>query len=137
MGILKKFVGPISKYDDSIPYTYIAKVRIIERDDSLVNHYFSDTICGLIEYLNSHNILPEDSELFACYQKKEIPIDKKYCLSDFQKPGNGSRDQKSVIRLKSITNSQWKNSTKDTLNLVNVRTKIVIVKEADLIEKIF
>jgi len=56
MGIINKIIGPISKYDDSIPYTYIAKVKILERDDNLVNHYFSDTICGLVEYLSSNNI---------------------------------------------------------------------------------
>ena len=82
MGIIKKFVGPVSKYNDTIPYTYIAKVKMFDRDDDLVNHYFSDTICGLIECLTAKNILPEDAELFACYQKKEIPIDKKYCLSE-------------------------------------------------------
>jgi len=82
MGIIKKFVGPASKYDDSIPYTYIAKVKVMDRIDDLVNHYFADTICGLVEYLSQNNILPEDAELFACYQKKEIPIDKKYCISE-------------------------------------------------------
>jgi hypothetical protein len=90
MGIIKKFVGPVSKYNDTIPYTYIAKVKVFEREDDLVNHYFSDTICGLIECLIEKNILPEDAELFACYQKKEIPIDKKYCLSEagkwFERP---------------------------------------------------
>jgi hypothetical protein len=82
MGILKKFIGPSSKYDKKIPYTYIAKVKILEREDDLVNHYFSDTICGLIEYLSENNILPEDVELVGCYRNKEIPIDKKYCVSD-------------------------------------------------------
>ena len=56
MGILKKFVGPVSKYDDTIPYTYIAKVKILDRDDDLVNHYFADTICGVIEYLAANNM---------------------------------------------------------------------------------
>ena len=83
MGIIKKnYWFTVSKYDSSIPYTYIAKVKIFDRDDDLVNHYFADTICGVIEYLAANNILPEDVELFACYQKKEIPIDKKYCLSE-------------------------------------------------------
>jgi len=82
MEIIKKFIGPSSKYDDSIPYTYIAKVKILDRYDNLVKHYFADAICGLIEYLSNNNILPEDAELFACYKKKEIPIDKKYCLSE-------------------------------------------------------
>jgi hypothetical protein len=82
MGIIKNFIGPSSKYNKSIPYTYIAKVKILDRDDDLVNHYFSDTICGLIEYLNENNILPEDVELTGCYKNKEIAIDKNYCVSE-------------------------------------------------------
>jgi hypothetical protein len=84
MGIIKKFIGPKSKYDQSIPYTYIAKVPIIEgdNDESMMNYYFSDTICGLVEYLDKNKIEPEEVELFGCYQQKEIPIDKKYCLSE-------------------------------------------------------
>ena len=84
MGIIKIFIGPKSKYDQSIPYTYIAKVPIIEgdKDESMMNYYFSDTICGLVEYLDENNIKPEEVELFGCYQKREIHIDKKYCLSE-------------------------------------------------------
>jgi hypothetical protein len=82
MGIVRKFLGPKSKYDPSIPYTYFAKVPIVEGNEDLVHYYFSDTICGLIEYLDKNNISPEEVELFGCYLKKEIPIDKKYCLSE-------------------------------------------------------
>ena len=82
MGIVRKILGPKSKYDSTLPYTYVAKTAVIEGDDSLFNHYFADTICGLIEYLNEHNIKPEDVQLFGCYRDKEIPIDKKFCLSE-------------------------------------------------------
>ena len=82
VGIVRKILGPKSKYDKSIPYTYFAKVQIVEGDEYLVHHYFSDTICGLIEYLDENNIGPGEVELFGCYLKKEIPIDKKYCLSE-------------------------------------------------------
>lgn len=30
MGIIQKFLGPTSKYNKSLPYTYLAKVPIIE-----------------------------------------------------------------------------------------------------------
>jgi hypothetical protein len=82
MGIIRKFIGPNSKYDESIPYTYIAKVKILDREDNMINTYFSDTICGLIEYLASQNILPEEAKLFGCYKNREISIDKKYCISE-------------------------------------------------------
>jgi len=82
MGIVRKILGPKSKYDESIPYTYFAKIPIVAGDEDLVNYYFSDTICGLIEYLDENNISPEEVQLFGCYLKKEILIDKKYCLSE-------------------------------------------------------
>ncbi len=82
MGIVRKILGPLSKYDSTLPYTYVAKVAVIEGDESLFNHYFADTICGLIEYLQEHNISPDEVQLFGCYRDKEIQIDKKYCLSE-------------------------------------------------------
>lgn len=82
MGIIGKFLGPKSKYDPTIPYTYVAKVSVVPGNKDLANHFFSDTICGLIEYLDENLISPEEVELFGCYQKKEIPIDLKYCLDN-------------------------------------------------------
>jgi hypothetical protein len=82
MNIIRKFLGPISKYDKSIPYTYIAKVSIIEKDEELAHHYFSDTICGLIEYLDENKISADEVKLFGCYQKKEIPIDISFCINN-------------------------------------------------------
>ena len=81
MQIIKKIIGPISKYDKSIPYTYLAKVYLIEGDRDLAHHYFSDTICGLIEYLDDKKISGDEVQLFGCYLKKETPLDKKYCIS--------------------------------------------------------
>ena len=81
MSIIRKFVGPKSKYDKTIPYTYTAKVQIIEGEKDLVHYYFADTICGLIEYLDENKISPDEVELFGCYLQKEIELDKKYCIS--------------------------------------------------------
>lgn len=83
MGIIKKIIGPKSKYDKSLPFTYIAKVPVIvgDKDESMMHYYFADTICGLIEYLDENNISPEEADLFGCYHQKEIAIDKKYCIS--------------------------------------------------------
>jgi hypothetical protein len=49
VGIITKILGPLSKYDKSLPYTYMAKVIVIEDDDELANYYFADTICGIVE----------------------------------------------------------------------------------------
>lgn len=56
MDIVRKVLGPVSKYNKTLPYTYMAKVPIIEGDDELFAYYFADTICGLIEYLVEKNI---------------------------------------------------------------------------------
>ena len=57
--IKRKILGPRSKYDDTLPYTYMARVPAIEGDDELFSYYFADTICGLIEYLYENDIKQE------------------------------------------------------------------------------
>ena len=81
MGIMRKFLGPKSKYDKSLPYTYLAKVPIVEGKDELVSHYFADTICGLVEYLEKRNVPPEDVEIYGLYRKNEIKLDKNICTN--------------------------------------------------------
>lgn len=79
MNIIREILGPKSKYDKSLPYTYLAKVPIIEGDDELFSHYFADTICGLVEYLDERKIIPEEVELYGLYKKNEIKLDKTIC----------------------------------------------------------
>lgn len=81
MNVIKKVFGPLSKYDKSLPYTYMAKVSAIEGIDDFYSYYFADTICGLIEYLNYHDIRPEEVELFGLYRKKELSLEKEICLT--------------------------------------------------------
>jgi len=82
MSIVTKILGPRSKYDKTIPYTYMAKTPVIEGDDELFAYYYADTICGLIEYLDDNNIEPQEVQLFGVYQKKEIILETKACLAD-------------------------------------------------------
>ena len=82
MGIVRKVLGPLSKYDKSLPYTYMSMVTVLEGDDELANYYFADTICGLVEHLDKNNIEPDEVELFGCYLKKEIPLDNDPLLTD-------------------------------------------------------
>lgn len=91
MSITSKVFGPTSKYDKSLPYTYVARVPAVEGDDELHNDYFADTICGLIEYLDENGVEPRDAELYGLYREREIHLDKKYCLDAdghwLQRPG--------------------------------------------------
>jgi len=75
MSIINKILGPGSKFDKSLPYTYEARVPIME-GGATYNSYFSDTICGLLEYLTENNIQPTEAEVFEVYQDQEFPIEK-------------------------------------------------------------
>lgn len=81
MGILRKIVGPRSKYDRSIPYTYEARISIIDGSDEY-NSYFSDTICGLVEYLHKHGIRPDEVKVLEIYQDRELAIDARLFTSN-------------------------------------------------------
>ncbi len=81
MSVIRKFLGPKSKYDKTIPYTYMARVPVLEGDKDLYNFYFADTICGLIEYLDDHDISPTEAEILGLYKKEEIPLAIESCIS--------------------------------------------------------
>lgn len=74
MGILEKVLGPKSKYDRSLPYTYEARVKIFEEGGEF-NACFADTICGLVDYLRTNNRHPGEVAIFEIYQNEESPID--------------------------------------------------------------
>ena len=81
MGILDKLLGPKSKRDETLPYTYEARIPIMEGQD-LSNSYMSDTICGLIEYLEKNEIKPDDGvEIYEIYQNEEQVIPMEYCVT--------------------------------------------------------
>ena len=81
MGIIRKIIGPQSKYNASLPYTYMAKIPAFEKEEKVFNYYFADTICGLIEYLDENDIEPDEIQLYGVYKKEEVPLEKKYCLT--------------------------------------------------------
>lgn len=82
MSLIRKILGPKSKYDKSLPYTYEARIPIIEGDEEH-NSYFSDTICGLIEHLHEKGVMPDEVRIFEIFQGQETPIDSKlYTTAD-------------------------------------------------------
>lgn len=74
MSLRDTLLGPKSKYDDSLPYTYEARIPMFAESDEYKS-YFSDTICGLIEHLQKIGIAPEGVSIFEVYQQRETPID--------------------------------------------------------------
>lgn len=84
MGFIKKIIQPKSKYNKSIPYTYVAIVDVLHgyNDQHEYNSYIADTICGLIEYLDEQNIPAKDVKLQGIYREEEIELDIKFCTDD-------------------------------------------------------
>ena len=66
MSMLTKLFGQQSQQDESLPYTYEAKVPIMEGVD-IYNYYVSDTICGLIEYLEKNEIKSKGVEIYEVF----------------------------------------------------------------------
>jgi len=82
MGIIRKVLKASSKYNKTLPYTYIAKLFVIEGDEDLCHYYYSDTICSLIEHLEKEEISPEQVHIFGLYNETEIELDKNIFLSE-------------------------------------------------------
>ncbi|MDH4216722.1 MAG: hypothetical protein OEV23_07520 [Gallionella sp.] len=84
MSMLEKILGHISKYDKNLPYTYEARKLIIEGSDEF-NSYFSDTICGLVEYLHQNGIKPDEVQIVEIYQERELRVDAKLFATSGQR----------------------------------------------------
>jgi len=74
MNILRELIGPKSKYDKTLPYTYEARIPIIEGVEKY-NCYLSDTICGLIEYLEKNEFKPGDTKIYEVFLNGEKMIE--------------------------------------------------------------
>lgn len=81
MSLVNQFFGPKSKYDDSLPYTYEARVPVIAGEDDY-NSYISDTICGLVRYLKEHNLTSDEVTIYEIYKTKEKVIENKLCTDN-------------------------------------------------------
>jgi hypothetical protein len=77
-------VQPRSKKDRTLPYTYEAWVDILEGEglQPVYDHYFSDTLCGVIECLDRKGILPDHVQLYGLYRGKQTQLDVAVCTDD-------------------------------------------------------
>ncbi len=84
MSIKEKWLGPASTYDKSIPYIYEARVDVLSGagDEPVYESYFSDTICGLVEFLEGNDIRPSQVELFGVFRKEEVPLEVERCAGE-------------------------------------------------------
>lgn len=79
MNLIDKILGPASKYDASLPYTYEACIDTLdglgETEDVGIGYFYSETLCGIIEYLIKENVTPDQVKIFAVFDEKEIELD--------------------------------------------------------------
>ena len=80
MNLIKNMLGPESKHDKTLPYTYEARRQLVDGHE-LYNSYLADTICGLVDYLRDNDISPEEVTLFEIYQAQEFPIKTEFCTT--------------------------------------------------------
>ena len=74
MGIVRTILGPKSKYVKELPFTYEARVRIVE-DLEITNTIVSDTICRLVDHLSKKGISPTQVDIREVYADREELID--------------------------------------------------------------
>ncbi|MDH5484448.1 MAG: hypothetical protein OEY43_04350 [Gammaproteobacteria bacterium] len=80
MAILRKFIGTESKDRDDIPYAYEARVMIIDNRHEY-NAYIADTICALIEHLQSKGIAPDEVDIFEIFKQDEKELNISFCVA--------------------------------------------------------
>lgn len=78
MNMLAKVIGPASRYIDDIPYSYEARVPIIEQSGEY-NSYVADTICALVGHLRGQGIGSDEVAIYEVYRERERRLDIGYC----------------------------------------------------------
>ena len=79
MSILRDILGPASKYDRRLPYAYEASISVAGVP-GMIDHYFSDTLCGLLERLADERVAPGEVELFENRTGEQVPILVEHCV---------------------------------------------------------
>ena len=80
MTLLDKIVGPRSKYNDDIPYTYEARVKILDGEE--YNSFYADTICALVEFIENKKIKPDGVDLYEIFKDRENKLCRDYCVGE-------------------------------------------------------
>lgn len=72
---------PRSKRDKSLPYTYEAWVDILQGQgrEPVYDHFFSETLCGLIECLEEEGIDAGNVRLFGLFRGEHTRLDNRLC----------------------------------------------------------
>jgi hypothetical protein len=79
MSILRDVLGPKSKYDRSLPYTYEARVAVTGVE-GMTESYVSDTLCALLERLGDERAEPADVTILEIRPEGEFPVLLEHCV---------------------------------------------------------
>ena len=79
MNLIRKILGPKSKYQKDLPYAYEARVSLIG-DAEVTATYLSDTICGLVEYLQREGVDPGTVEILEVRQERDVVLERELYL---------------------------------------------------------
>ena len=79
MSILEKVLGPKSKYDHRLPYTYEAQV-VEPGVPGMTASYVSDTLCALLERLGEEKVEPDEATILEIRPEGEFPVLLEHCL---------------------------------------------------------
>lgn len=79
MSLLSRILGPESKYDDRLPYTYQATVAVAGVP-GMTQSWIDDTLCGLLEKLAEEDVAPSDATLREVRPEGEVPILVEHCV---------------------------------------------------------
>lgn len=78
MNLITKILGPESKSDKTLPFTYEARIDTLDGlgdEHAGLGYFYADTLCAIVEYLDKEKITPNQVSIYAIYEEKEIYID--------------------------------------------------------------
>ncbi len=80
MDITRRILGPASKYDRRLPYTYEARVAVMGVA-GMTGSYVCDTLCGLLDRLADERVDPADVTILEIRPEGEVPVPVAHCLA--------------------------------------------------------
>jgi hypothetical protein len=79
MSLLDRVLGPESKYDHRLPYTYEATVAVAGVP-GMKQSWVCDTLCGLLEKLSEEKVAPSEATIFEVRPEGEVRLLVEHCV---------------------------------------------------------
>ncbi|RLA20349.1 MAG: hypothetical protein DRQ61_02205 [Gammaproteobacteria bacterium] len=80
MGFLEKNFG--SKYNRRLPYTFEARINVLEDDETLQTHLYADSFCALTNRLKKQLQDPKQVEIYEVFHDREGKVPEESYMSD-------------------------------------------------------